>query len=160
MASKLIGASVWEEELYEHLLSHGALEGGALEAYQRAADKSESAAFRYLVSLIMEDERRHHKLFADLADALRVDAEVRPTEPKIPRLGRWDDQQGQILELTDRLLDLERGDAKELKRLAHELDDVKDTTLWSLLVELMEADTAKHIRILEFIKKQARRHGP
>ena len=47
-----------------------------------------------------------------------------------------------------------------LRGLAKQLKDVKDTTLWHLLVELMEADTAKHIRILEFIKGHARRKYP
>ena len=41
-------------------------------------------------------------------------------------------------------------DPRELKKLQKELRDVKDTTLWSLLVDLMQRDTEKHIAILDF----------
>jgi hypothetical protein len=57
--------------------------------------------------------------------------------------------------VTDRLLAAERDDAKELKRLAKSLRDLRETTLWVLLVELMQADTAKHIKILSFIHDRA-----
>ena len=61
-----------------------------------------------------------------------------------------------MLELTDELLEKEEEDVKELKRLQRELREVKDTSLWSLLVDLMERDTQKHIAILKFAKKQAK----
>jgi hypothetical protein len=160
MADTLIGAAPWEQELYDHIAAHQEKERGLLERYQEAADSSGSAAFRYLVSLILEDEVRHHRFFADLAESLRSDVALRPEEAKIPHLDYWGDQRREILELTDGLLAQERSDAKDLRRLGKQLDDVKDTTLWHLLVELMEADTAKHIRILDFIKRHARRTHP
>jgi bacterioferritin (cytochrome b1) len=61
-----------------------------------------------------------------------------------------------VFEVSDRLLKKEREDAQELKRLQRELRDVKDTTLWSLLVDVMRHDTDKHIAILEFVEKHAR----
>jgi rubrerythrin len=160
MAETLIGAAPWEQELYDHLATHQEKERGLLERYQQAAAESGSAAFRYLVTLILEDEVRHHRLFADLSESLRTDTELRPQEARIPRLDYWGDHRQLILELTDGLLAQERSDAKDLRRLGKQLDDVKDTTLWHLLVELMEADTAKHIRILQFIKRNARRKHP
>jgi hypothetical protein len=36
---------------------------------------------------------------------------------------------------------------------------VKDSSLWSLLVELMQRDTQKHIAILRFVTKHARRQS-
>jgi hypothetical protein len=160
MAETLIGAAPWEQELYDHLATHQERERGLLERYQHAADESRSAAFRYLVSLILDDEVRHHRIFADLAESLRDDVELRSRDAKIPPLDYWADQRDQILEVTDGLLAQERSDAKDLRRLGKQLDDLKDTTLWHLLVELMEADTAKHIRILQFIKRHARRRRP
>jgi hypothetical protein len=160
MPETLIGAAPWEQELYDHLASHQERERGLLERYREAVDSSGSASFRYLVSLILEDEVRHHRLFADLAEALRTDVELRPQDAKIPRLEPLGQQRELILELTDGLLAQERSDAKDLRRLGRQLGDVKDTTLWHLLVELMEADTAKHIHILQFIKRHARRKEP
>ena len=33
---------------------------------------------------------------------------------------------------------------------------MKDTTLWQLLVKVMELDTEKHAEILRFVRKHAR----
>jgi hypothetical protein len=156
MVTKLVGASVWEEELYEHLTSHVRNERELLVEYQQAAAASGSAAFQYLASLIVEDEVRHHRIFEELASALRTDAELRPEQPAIPRLDQWGPDPAHVVELTERLMEHERADAKELDRLSRELKDVRDTTMWGLLVKLMEMDTEKHLEILEFVRRHAR----
>jgi rubrerythrin len=159
MTEKLAGATVWEQELYDHLASHVEQERGLLWSYQAAAEVSESPTFRYLASMIEEDEKRHDQLFRELCEALKIDAELRPEEPEIPRLDHWGPHPEQIVEITEQLLHREREDAKEMRRLARELDSYKETTLWHLLVRLVEADTAKHIEILEFVARHARPVG-
>jgi rubrerythrin len=159
MTSQLVGASVWEEGLYEHLTSHEANERELLDQYQRVAAKADSPAFTYLVDMIVDDEKRHHQLFRDLAGALRVDAELRGDQPPVPRLNGWGSDSRLVAELSEQLIDQERQDLKELRRLEHELKEVKDTTLWSLLVKTMQLDTNKHIEILEFIRRHARKRG-
>jgi hypothetical protein len=156
MADKLDGASAWEQDLYDHLISHVDNERDLLVTYQQAASFSGSAAFRYLASLIVEDEGRHHQMFEELAESLRCDAELRPGEPRIPRLDRWGDDQERVVGLTEELIAREKRDANELRRLTKQLRDVKDTTVWQLLVRLMEMDTAKHIEILNFVRKHAK----
>jgi len=156
MVGKLVGASAWEEALYEHLTSHVANERDLLVTYQQAASYSGSAAFRYLASLIVEDEIRHHRMFEDLAQALRTDAELRSESPRIPRLDQWGDDRERVVGLTEELIAEEERDAAELHRLAKELRDVKDTTMWALLVRLMEMDTEKHLEILKFVRKHAK----
>jgi rubrerythrin len=151
----LKGASVWEQELYEHLTSHAGKERTLLEAYNEAATVSGSAAFKYLVGLIVEEEIRHHERFRDLADSLRNDAELSSADPVIPRLDWSGADSETIRHLTDDLIRQERADAKELRRLRRQLSDVRDTTLWVLLVGLMESDTEKHLDILKFIKDHA-----
>ena len=156
MPQALIGASVWEEELYQHLTSHLGNELDLLTAYQQAAAEAGSAAFQYLVSLIIEDEKRHHRVFEDLANALRSDVEMRPVEPAVPDMAGFGQLPEKILELTDALLAREEQDAAELRHLSRELRDVRDTTLWALLVKVMELDTEKHAEILRFVRKHAR----
>ena len=56
-----------------------------------------------------------------------------------------------LAEVTGCFLAAERADQKQLRALRSELRPFRDTSLWALLVELMEHDTAKHIRILSFI---------
>jgi rubrerythrin len=156
MTTHLIGASVWEQDLYDHLTSHVANERDLLSGYQQAAADSSSPAFRYLTALIVEDEIRHHRVFEELASSLRTDAELRPQEPAIPYLDDWGGDPQRVIELTERLCAQEESDAAALKKLSRQLSDVKDTTLWQLLVKLMEMDTAKHIEILRFVRKHAR----
>jgi hypothetical protein len=154
--SHLIGASVWEQDLYDYLCDHVATEGAMLEEYQRLAqDQSASPAFRYVANLILADERRHHQIFNDLAESIRQSAELRSEDEPIPPLHGLEADRNRIEAVTARLLAAERADAKELKRLAKQLKDVRDTTLWGLLVELMQDDTAKHIKILSFIRDRA-----
>jgi len=153
----LIGASVWEDDLYRHLSTHVANEIDLLTAYKQAADESHSPAFQYLANLIIEDEKRHHRLFEELANALRSDVEMRPIEPAVPDMAGFGDMPQKVVELTNSLLAREEEDAAELRMLSRQLRDVRDTTLWQLMVKIMELDTEKHAEILRFVRKHAKR---
>lgn len=157
MSEQLVGASVWEQTLYEHLTSHEHDERELLVEYQQAATDSQSAAFRYLASLIVEDEARHHRLFRDMAESLRMDAEMRPGDPPVPRLGGWGPDPHRVVELSERLATHEEMDLETLRRIRKDLDDVRDTTMWALLVKIMELDTMKHAEILNFVRRQAKK---
>jgi len=154
-----VGASVWEARLYRMLTGHVQKERGLLEAYGDAARSTSSEALRYLVELLIDDEKRHHRMFLELAASLKNDAELSPDAPVIPRLdfSRANAEAG--LEVSQDLLQNEHDDLHELKELKRTLRDVEDTTLWCLLVELMMHDTEKHIAILRFAEKQARRRS-
>lgn len=157
MTDQLVGASVWEQALYDHLTSHENDERELLVEYQQAAADSGSAAFRYLASLIVEDEMRHHRLFRDMAESLRIDAEMRPDEPPIPRLGGWGPDPHKVVDVSERLARHEEMDLEVLHRIRKEMDDIRDTTLWALLVKIMELDTQKHTEILNFVRRQAKK---
>jgi rubrerythrin len=152
------GLSVWERNLYAHLTSHVEAERGLLKEYRSAAETCPSKALRYLINLLIEDEIRHHRIFMELADSLKNDALLKGKDPSVP-YSDFDKASNRdaVIDLTDQLLRKEQEDAQELKQLRHELRDVKDTSLWDLLVDLMERDTKKHIAILRFAKKHAGR---
>lgn len=152
-----VGASMWERELFGHLTDHIVQERGLLEECAEAAQATESTALAYLINLLMADERRHHTIFEQLAESLKSSAEMRDASPVVPRLDFQADNRVEVLEVAARLLDREEQDLRELKRLRRELRDVEDTTLWGLLVELMERDTDKHIAILDFVLRHAKR---
>ena len=155
--SSAAGPSAWARELHRHLTSHVEIERGMLEEYRSAAEASSSKAFAYLVNLLIEDEIRHHRIFSELADSLET-VSLRPgVEPQVPHLDFNRTNKEAVLDLTEKLLEKEQQDALELKRLQRELRDVKDTSIWGLLVDLMERDTQKHIAILKFVKKQTKR---
>jgi len=146
------GASVWEQSVYSYLVAHVENEKDIVDGYEELATTDSSAALRYLSALIVRDERRHHEVFGQLAESLRHTAELRGGQPPIPDLAGLEADGERIRAITTRFLAVEREDATMLEQLAHQLRDVKDTTLWTLLVELMQDDTRKHIRILEFLR--------
>jgi rubrerythrin len=150
------GPSPTDRALYAHLTNHIATERGLLEEYSDIADRTESRAFRYLVNLLIEDEIRHHRIFSELAESLETIA-LKAKEPVVPFIDFARADRDGVLEATERLLEHESEDARELKRLQRELRDAKDDSLNGLLVELMQRDTQKHIAILRFVRKRTSR---
>lgn len=146
---------VWQRHLLSHLTSHVQTEHGLLERYSATAQQTESKAFRYLVNLLIEDETRHHRIFQELVDSLKT-ATPYGKNPSIPYVDFYRADRAPVLDGAEQLLAIEEEDARELKQLQHELRAVKDATLWSLLVDLMQRDTQKHIAILRFVQKHAR----
>jgi rubrerythrin len=159
MSTRIIGASVWEQELFDHFRFHIEHEDELIAAYGELAASTTVPGFGYLAKLILADEQRHHQLFADLAETIEAEAESLADGSAVPSISvrrLSEDERQRILALTDRFLALERDDARDLEHLAKKLKVVKDTTLWHLLVELMRDDTQKHIRMLRFIRDHVR----
>ena len=124
-----------------------------LSEYAAIAEATESKALNYVINLLLDDERRHHRYFNELALSLKSESELSGDDPVVPRLDLDRVDRVELRETTERLLEHERADAKELERLRKELRDVKDTTLWGLLVDIMFRDTEKHIAILRFVEQ-------
>jgi len=144
------GASADERDLVEWITSHGRQEGALVERYERLAHESTSSATRYLVRLIIEDERRHHQTLAEIAEAIAWGTLTNPG-PAVPRSGPGDvDGDAEFSAQTRALLESEKRDRAELRRLRRRLRSYTGT-LWPLLVDLMLLDTEKHTRILEFV---------
>jgi hypothetical protein len=147
------GPSPWARQLHAHLKGHVETERAMLEKYAEVAERTDSKAFRYLVKLLIDEEIRHHRLFSELADSLEAQALMKREEPDIPYMDFQRADRAAVLEGAKELLENEERDIGELKRLQRELRDVKDTSLWGLLVELMQRDTEKHIAILKFVRR-------
>jgi hypothetical protein len=152
-SARIAGASVTEQMVYDYLVDHVENEADILDQYREMAAADSSPALRYLGGLIAADERRHHEVFRDLAASLRHIAELQPGEPPIPTLAGLEADHERVQALTERFLAVEHEDEEMLRVLRRKLGDVKDTTLWTLLVDLMQRDTQKHIRILEFVQE-------
>ena len=54
--------------------------------------------------------------------------------------------------MVDRLLKFERKDLAASRSLRREIRSVRTSTLWGMLVELVIADTNKHIKVLKFLR--------
>jgi len=149
-----LAGSEWDENLLAHFHEHMEGEMELLESYARAREEAPEYV-RYLVDLILADEGRHHQMFRELVNRVRSDIDWREYGPQVPYITRKPEDAEVTVGATEALLSFEREDQKALHRLRRELRPVRDTTLFSLLVELMELDTKKHIAILEFIRDRA-----
>jgi hypothetical protein len=137
-----IGASSWEREIFDHLTQHIVQERGLLEEYVNAARETESKALAYLIDLLVEDGRRHHGLFKQLAQSLKSTAELRPDSPAVQRMDFHKENRAEVLEVTECLLEREESDSRELKRLRKQLSDVKDTQSTRLITRAVDLGTA------------------
>lgn len=142
-----VGASVADRDLVALISRHGREEAARLERYEALADEA-SPAMRYLVELVVEDERRHHRLLAEIADAIAWGTVEHQGTP-VPRAGTAGADAALVRE-AKALLASEKADRRELRRLRRHLRHFTGT-LWPLLVDVMLCDTNKHVRILEFV---------
>jgi len=144
------GASVEEQELVDMLTAHAGHEEALLDSCERLAQKTASPAARYLMKLICEDERRHHRLLAELANAIAWESNPDTPARSVPDITPKSD--GELMRQTRALLKVELLDRAELRRLKKRFRPYRDTTLWSLLVDVMLCDTEKHVLILRFMR--------
>jgi hypothetical protein len=145
------GLSVYERELFEHLVKHLETERKLIDDYEDLASRAGGHA-AYLLRLIIEDERRHHRLFEEWCNALRSDAEFRSVEPQVPHLASTIDP-SELTAAVKRFLAVEREDRRDLARLRKQTSDLRDVTLWHVLLEVMDLDTRKHITMLRFLER-------
>jgi hypothetical protein len=135
----------WWATVTHEFQAHVREETGFLEAYEALVAGCDDETVRFLLELIVADERRHHDLFSSLADAA-VAGGGGPTPP-----GVTPEEAARLLEPTRRFLDAEREESRKLAALHKELKPLHSDTSWPLIVELMQIDTAKHVRILEYL---------
>lgn len=152
------GLSVIEEGMYRHLIGHITSEAEVISAYREQAEAPDTPeAARYLIRLVLEDEERHHRVLHEIMTAIGNGIAWRHDPDAVPNLPFGPPDRA-LAEATDRFIATERGDQKQLRALRKELRPFRDTSLWALLVELMEQDSAKHIRILTFIADHVAGH--
>ncbi|HUZ19314.1 MAG TPA: hypothetical protein VMU75_01915 [Acidimicrobiales bacterium] len=142
------------EELRTRLEGHLATEHEAIGTYEDLVDHVAEPGVRYVVEMILEDERRHHRSLVEIADALarREAAQGAALAGVSTRTAR----DPELLQATRHLLAVEREDATELRSLARTLSLVPGAARWQLIVRLMEIDTQKHVEMLHFVEAHAR----
>ena len=143
-----------EHDILADLAEHGDREIDALRAYRELLDDIEEPVVTYLVEQVLDDERRHHRLIADMIDALRGDVDFDERSPALPFVQRYAAQSpiGQALVMhTHQLIDIEEADRESLQNTLADLAEREDNSLLPVLVRMMLSDTEKHIAILRYI---------
>jgi hypothetical protein len=153
---RMSGASTGTRDLVSLLEQHGSEEGELLAVYEDLAEHSTDEDARYLISLILEDERRHHRLLVEMANAMAWGDPSASPDPATPAISRSVD--GELLLLTRKLRRAEEADHRKLRRMRRRLRPFAKTTMWALIVDLMILDTKKHATILRFLERRNCRH--
>ena len=144
----------WWATISHAFQAHVREEQHFLDSYRDLVDAINDPSTRLLVELIIEDEERHHGLMARLAEAAG-DGSDGDGLTAAPRFSP--DEVAQLLEPTERFLEAERDDRRQLRALGKALRPLGEQNVWPLIVELMEIDTRKHVRILEYLQERMRR---
>jgi hypothetical protein len=116
------------------------------ERYQELVQAADPAT-RFLIQLLLEDERRHQQLTMALGLAVSGDPDA------LPDLALMTDP-----DLRYRAAELHRAeemDREALRELREVLELAPEGALWRLVVDLLKADADRRIRILEFIEENA-----
>jgi hypothetical protein len=153
---RITGASVGMRKLVELIVRHGAEEGALLATYEELATQAPDESVRYLINLILEDEHRHHRLLAELSNAMAWGVPSQAPAKTVPALPGVIN--GALLEQTKLLRKSEQADYRALRRIRRRLRPFADTTLWALVVDLMLLDTKKHATILRFLERRRKNH--
>ena len=132
----------WWASIAHAFQAHVRNESELLDEYRALVERVEDEATRLVLQMILDDETRHHELFTRMAEAARVGADGPAGAGPSPEL----------VAATDRFLEAEREDREHLRALRRDLRPTGDDHLWLLLVEVMEMDTDKHVRILEHLR--------
>jgi rubrerythrin len=149
MTKELTGE--WWAIVIHALQAHAREEAQFLDDYERLCEEVSDPGARFLIELILEDERRHHGMWERMASTARGDDQATPPPPRVSP-----EEAAALLGPTERFLAAEREDRSHLKDLEKQLRPARDETLWQLIVDLMRLDTEKHVKILEYLRDRLR----
>jgi len=133
---------------------HVRAERHVLDDYANFVERTKDPGIRFLIEQIVADERRHHELFIALANDSVASSDT--DAPMIPAPDPTPDEAAGLLEATSEFLAIERDDREQLRWLRREVSAAGSESLWPVLLEIMETDTAKHIRLLQELHARLR----
>jgi len=141
------------EQMLSQLEAHEESERELLDNYRSAARQGADPGVRFLMSLILEDEERHHRLMAAMARDVKSSVLWLEDQPPLPPIENKAEDRPRLILQTELFLEIEAQNAAQLKELKKDVKQLHSGLL-ELIVQGMEADTHKHIGILKYILKQ------
>ena len=90
-------------------------------------------------------------MFEEWIETIKALAELRDAPDGIPHVD-FRPVPPETIEMVERLLDFEEADLATTRDLRRQIRDVRTSTLWGMLVDLVIADTKKHIKVLKFLR--------
>ncbi len=149
-ANRQVGGT-FNREMIEHLQHHIDDEQDMLVAYGTLLRQSENAPVCYLLDLLLEDERRHHRILVEMINQFRSSEDAVDQQPHVPWMTPKPDPA--IAAATRRLRRSERADLRRLRSLRRRLKFLRRHSLNGVLVDSLILDTRKHLGYLRAIQR-------
>jgi hypothetical protein len=142
------------ESLIDRFQAHDAAERGMLKEYEDTATNSSDGGVRFLMTLIIEEERRHDEFLHAMADEVRRSLVWDGRRHALPAISATGAERAQLLAKATRFLEAERSGKRQLDQLEGVIRRFdRGEGILSLLAQMMAFDTQKHIAILDYIRK-------
>ena len=140
------------ELLLHAIQTHVDREEASCAEYKRLADSGGDPLVRLLMGLVAQDEGHHHELLRRMAASLG-DASVGRVDPlPIAPSPAWRPGADELAAV-EAMVREERACVRSSVRLARQHVGVH-SGLFSVLLDMMAADSRKHLRVLEFVRRR------
>ena len=149
--SQLRESRSFSAEMIGHLQHHIDDEEDMLVAYGTLLRQSENPSVCYLLDLLLEDERRHHRILTEMINQFRSSEDAVDQQPHVPWMTPKPDPE--VKAATRRLRRSEQGDLRHLRSLRRRLKFLRRNSLNGVLVDSLILDTRKHIGYLRAVER-------
>ncbi|MCH8022406.1 MAG: hypothetical protein IH932_01495 [Thaumarchaeota archaeon] len=139
------------ERLRKEFHQHGHEETEVINGYSKMVSKTESETLKFLLGMIIEDEKRHHEIMRRLVATLDSALLWTETRMSIAMDKEPAKNKKELLKLTTEFLRIEKQLLRDDQNLL-KIDVVKETPLFRTAVKATQMDGRKHVEILKAIK--------
>jgi rubrerythrin len=140
------------EKLLNEFEAHEAKEDRALEFYKKTLAHMPSPVTRFLMQLIVSDEEKHRAVMHAMVSTLRGSLTWTTPADSLEGAGDLAAVNGQLREVTDEFIRLEKEGIKEYRTLIKESSGYYHG-LFKTLLDSMIRDSEKHVELLEFLRE-------
>lgn len=136
---------------------HIEAESEFLHEYADAIRSHDSPLVRFVLELILQDEKKHHQLLQQVIDRLKADLSFRTRradDRAIDAIGDID--VARMVRLTDRFLDEERDGVRKMRGILEQAEPFYDGLL-VMVLKMLVKDSEKHVLMLQFLRAKLQR---
>ncbi len=138
------------ERLIRALEAHASAEAHDLATSEKLAERSSDPVLKLLISLVAEDERRHHSLLQSMVGRLREEVEFVSSPTALPVESGHGVVDRELAATLRALIRDEHEGARHLRHIARQEPHLYDG-LYALLLEVIARDSEKHAAILRYL---------
>jgi rubrerythrin len=140
------------EKLLNEFEAHESKEEKALEVYRKALEQLPNPLTRFLMQLIVSDEEKHRAVIHAMVATLKGSLTWTKPAGSLEGGGSLTVLNGQLRDVTDEFIRLEKDGIREYKTLVKESRGYYHG-LFKILLDSMIRDSEKHVELLEFLKE-------